>query len=303
MRRLLNVCVFLILLAVLPCAAEAITADEGAVSVRTLTLTHTGNLSVEDEKSVIQEVKSHKYKSTDLDEVGERVRFALQRHGFFKVLVNDPVFRVITREQDREIVDVTVAVEEGQIYMLGSMKFSDATVFTPEELRRQFRIADGDIFDREKIAEGLEGLRHLYATKGYVNFSAVPQQEIDETAHTVSLLIDLDSGAAFRLGRLTVQGEESEPGAREKLLNAWKRYEGRTYDYRLLSAFLRDMHARPSVKPEQVFAISQDLQARIINVQITLIKPYTLEVSQKSLSHRTTDGAGCFKSEQTTGRR
>ena len=149
------------------------------------------------------------------------------------------------------------------------------------ELRSQFRIADGDILNRQKIADGLEQLRLLYGRNGYVNFSAVPETEIDETAHTVSLLIDLDVGTVFHLGKLTVEGEESEPGARGKLLSTWKNYEGKIYDPNLLNEFLRDLNARRSVRPEQVFEISQDTQASIINVQITLVKPYTLLVSNK----------------------
>jgi outer membrane translocation and assembly module TamA len=142
-------------------------------------------------------------------------------------------------------------------------------------------MAEGEIFNREKIAHGLENLRILYGKKGYVNFSVVPQTTIDEASDTISLLMDLDAGSAFHLGKLTVLGEESVPGARNRLLKTWESYEGQIYDPALLSKFLRDLNARRSVRPEQVFETSQDYQARTINVQITLVKPYTMAFSNK----------------------
>jgi outer membrane protein assembly factor BamA len=284
MHRLFSVPLFLVFLtltAVARRAEDAHIGDPRAVSIRTLTLTHTNNLSVEDQNFVVEEVRSHTYKTADLEGIAERVRFSLQERGYFKVLVDDPIFRVVSRDLHREIVDITVGIEEGQIYRLANIRFSNTAVFPPVELRGQFRIADGDILNRQKIVDGLEQLRRLYGRKGYVNFSAVPEQEIDETAHTVSLLIDLDGGTLFHLGKLTVRGEESEPGARDKLLRTWKNYEGKLYDPNLLTDFLRDLKVRRSVRPEQVFEISQDAPAGVISVQITLVKPYSLLVSTK----------------------
>ena len=76
-------------------------------------------------------------------------------------------------------------------------------------------------------------------------------------------------------------GEESVPGARNRLLKTWENYEGRIYDPGLLTKFLQDVNARRSVRPDQVFKISQDMQARTINVQIMLVKPYTMAFSKK----------------------
>ena len=260
-------------------ATQVSPTDERAVVVGRVTLTHADNLSIADREFVVREVTRHHYKSTDLDEIAERVRYAFQWRGYFKVLVHDQVFTIASNDRRREIVDVRMSVEQGGIYRLKDIRFKSVSVFTPAELRRQFRIVDGDIFDRQKIAAGLEYLRRLYGTKGYVNFSAVPDTEVDEKTHTVSLMIDLDTGTVFHVGKLTVLGEESEPGAREKLLKAWKAYEGQVYDYRILTQFLRDLHALPNVKPDDVFEISQDFHAGAINVQIILVKPYTLSSS------------------------
>lgn len=175
-----------------------VSADEKTVAVRILTLVNSGELPGEIQKSITNEIKSHTYKSTNLDEIASRVRYALQRQGYFKVVVNDPEITVVSGTTDPEIVDVRVKADEGAIYRLKNIQFGKDTVLSTQELRNVFPIADGDIMDRDKIAQGLEAIRHLYVAKGYVNFSAVPETHIDEVDHTISLVIGLDPG--IRLG-------------------------------------------------------------------------------------------------------
>ena len=177
-------------------ATVSASADESIATIGKLTIIHGNNLSPENEEFVKQEVKAHQYKtSTMASEIGERVRYALQRRGYFKVFVHDPVVAVLSKETYPEIVDVKVSVDEGEIYRLKTIGFTNTLVFTPPELRSQFQIADGDIFDREKIATGLEGLRRLYGSKGYTNFSAVPETDLNNNTHTVALVVHLNEGA------------------------------------------------------------------------------------------------------------
>ena len=177
-------------------ATVAASTDESIATIGKLTIIHGNNLSPEDEEFVKKEVKSHQYKtSTMASEIGERVRYALQRRGYFKVFVHDPVVAVLSKETYPEIVDVKVNIDEGDIYRLKNIGFTNTLVFTPPELRSQFQIADGDIFDRDKIAAGLEGLRRLYVSKGYSNFAAVPETELNNNTHTVALVVHLDEGA------------------------------------------------------------------------------------------------------------
>jgi outer membrane protein assembly factor BamA len=84
---------------------------------------------------------------------------------------------------------------------LKDIGFVGEAAFSAAELRAAFTIADAEIFDPQKIAYGLENLRDLYGTKGYVFFSAVPNTEIDEKGKTISLTLDVDEGHVFRFGK------------------------------------------------------------------------------------------------------
>ena len=151
--------------------------------------------------------------------------------------VADPIMPTAKERSYKKIVLVNLAVTPGEEYRLRDIGFTGSSVFSPTVLRHTFAIEDGDVFDREKIAFGLDKLRKIFGAKGYMFFSAVPETDIEEAAHTVSLRMDLDEGPIFHAGTLTVRGEESQPGAREKLLKAWKAYEGQVYDLRTSIGF------------------------------------------------------------------
>lgn len=237
------------------------------VQVRTLTLVDTG-LPAATVQDIEREFNGKTFSSRD--EFEERVRDAFQRRGYFEAIVEDPKFTVVAPTPDAEVVDATVYVEPGRIYHLAAVTFEHGTAFAESELRRQIPIADGDVFDIEKVRQGLEYLRILYCA--YLNFTPVPETQVDERAATIRLTMDLDEGAVYRTGQLLIQGQ-GEPGARDRLLAAWKPFEGRVYDCDVLSRFLREIHARPAIKPEDIFTLSLDAQAHVVNVSINLAQP------------------------------
>ena len=234
-------------------------------------LKNVGGLPSADVTAIVQELNRYKY--TDLDELAERVRYVFQKYGYFAVQVADPIMPSCEEVSGKKAIPVDVVVSAGKKYRIRDIGFPISGIFSAGELRGVFPIKDGDFFDREKIGVGLENLRKLYAEKGYMGFSAIPNTTVDEAARTISLRMDLDEGPLFYAGNLKVSGEESQPGAREKLLKTWKTYEGRIYDSQTLGRFLRDLRARRGVKPEQVFEVSFDADKHLANVYIALVRP------------------------------
>ena len=57
--------------------------------------------------------------------------------------------------------------------------------FSVDELRGQFPIADGDIVHVDKIRKGLEDLRRLYVSQGFIDFTPVSNTETDDASATV----------------------------------------------------------------------------------------------------------------------
>ena len=255
---------FLFALSTIPAVASQ------RIVIRRVVLEGVKKLPAAEQERIIRNVQQHVMNKTEIDEAAERVRYGFQRDGFFHVFVQDPTVKVVAHSENEETVDLVMDVREGEQYRLKEIRFSGSNDFPAAAMRAQFPVADGGIFNREKIGVGLDRLRRLYGSKGYINFSAVPETEEDVAGRTVALMVELDTGAVFHFGKLIVAGEESQPGASQKLLTTWKKHEGQVYDPAALEQFLRELHARPQIKPEQIFEISQDPITHVVIPRIVL---------------------------------
>ena len=158
------------------------------------------------------------YDATKLDEDTERVRAEFQNRGFFKVVVNEPKTVVhdtghagfhipLLQHGPGKAVDITMPIDEGDRYTLGEITFKgNKAVANPKLLRALFPIKDGDVFDRSKIAKGLDQLGKAYGQLGYINFTSVPGTRFDEDKKQIFIDIDVDEGKQFQVRRIEFQG-------------------------------------------------------------------------------------------------
>jgi outer membrane protein insertion porin family len=143
-------------------------------------------------------------------DVLERVRRAWLDRGYFLVQVGGEA-KVLTSGPASERITVSVRVDEGQQYRLESIQFkNNRAIRDSKVLRNLFPLADGDIFNRDKIAEGLEHLRSAYGNIGYINFTSIPNTEIDDDNQTISLIVDVDEGKQFFISEIDAVGTDDE---------------------------------------------------------------------------------------------
>jgi hypothetical protein len=91
-------------------------------------------------------------------------------------------------------------------------------IFPPEELRKRFLLNDGDVLDASKIKLGLDALDHLYSSRGYIDFAAKPETITNDKSATISLILVLDEGKQFRVGRVEAYNLDPEKEAKLKSL-------------------------------------------------------------------------------------
>jgi outer membrane protein insertion porin family len=141
-----------------------------------------------------------------VDEVLERARLAWQGHGYFKVQVHG-ARKILTSGPANERVAVTVQVEAGQQYRLEDIRFdNNKEVANVKALRSLFPIKDGGIFDRSAISNGVDNLRLAYGQLGHLNFTFIPNAQVNEERQTISLLVEIDEGKKFFVSSLNTLG-------------------------------------------------------------------------------------------------
>jgi hypothetical protein len=102
----------------------------------------------------------------------------------------------------------------------------DRPFFSDEELRKQIPLLDGEIFRTDKILEGIENLKKLYGSHGFVDFAAAPTTDLDKNTNTASLMLYLDEEQQYRIGKIQVIGLDSATQARL----SWVQKPGEIYD-------------------------------------------------------------------------
>jgi outer membrane protein insertion porin family len=158
------------------------------------------------------------FNASKLNEDAERVRRAYQNKGYFKVIVEDPQTKVrdtghsgfripLLMAGKGKAVDITVPLEEGQQYRLKEIQFTGNKAITNTKvLRSAFNMKDGDVFNLDALAKGLDELRKMYNSQGYINFTSVPDPRPDDEHKTITWVIDLDEGKPFFVRRIEFVG-------------------------------------------------------------------------------------------------
>ena len=220
------------------------------------------------------------YDASKLSEDAERIREAYQNKGYFKVIVDDPQTKVrdtgggfhipLIHGGKGKVIDITVPVHEGDRYRLKEITFSgNKQLNNNAALRKIFQIKDGDIFNRELIAKGLESLRKAYGEYGYINFTPVPNTDIDDQNKEIALRIDIDEGKQFFVRRIEFHGNTTTRDKvirRELAIEEGQVYNSRLWELSLLR--LNQLQYFDELKPEQDSEIHQDAQNGTVDIDL-----------------------------------
>jgi outer membrane protein insertion porin family len=231
----------------------------------------------------LEDIFAKTYDASKLDDDTERVREEYQNRGYFKVIVQDAQTKIhdtghtgfhipLLMPGPGKAVDITIPIEEGDRYRLGGITFKHIKALNnTKALRGLFPIKDGDIFDREKIAKGLENLRKAYGEYGYINFTSIPDTSFDEAKKLVYLNVDVDEGKQFYVRRIEFVGNTTTRDKvirREILLQ-----EGQVYNQRLWEISLQRLNQLgyfQQLKPDDPDTTERHLNEQEGTVDLTL---------------------------------
>lgn len=254
----------------------------------------------------LENIFAKTYDATKLDDDMELVREELQNRGYFKGNVGEPQTKIrdtghtgfhvpLLQHGAGKAMDITVPIEEGDQYRLGSITFKGNKVITnTKALRNLFAIKDGDIFNRQKVAKGLENLKNAYGTQGFINATSVPYPTVDDAKKLVSFEIDIDEGKQFSVRRIEFSGNTTTRDKvirRELLLE-----EGQLYNEQLWKVSIQRLNQLgyfDQIKPDDPAVTDRHLDEKNGTVDLTL-KLHEKGKNQIGLSGGVSGLAGSF---------
>lgn len=135
---------------------------------------------------------------------------AVAREMFDLVRPTDPRRRngpeLVPDGEFNDRVAIAYDLDPGARYRLGSVSFVGNTVVAGEELRRAFALADGSWFKAKDVREATERSRRAISNLGYARCRVAPERRVDTEAHVVHLVLHVDEGRKYRIGRVDIKG-------------------------------------------------------------------------------------------------
>jgi outer membrane protein insertion porin family len=170
--------------------------------------------------SVLSKTYDREKLNEDL-EVG--VRGLYRDNGYFKVSVGDPILEnigthgyrlgvpLVLGHSDGKAVNITIPIEEGDRYHMGTLKIvsadpDKALSLKVEALKGAFPLKKGDIFSTEKVRKALESYGKIYGEYGFIDFTPEPDTEIDEANKVINLTLRFDEQKQYTVRRIDFVG-------------------------------------------------------------------------------------------------
>lgn len=147
-------------------------------------------------------------------------------HGYMNVKVGEPVVKLT---EDKEALEVTIGITEGDQYRVGNIDFKGELLETAETLHSKIKLEKGEIFNRSVVRSDIATLTDLYGDKGYAFATANPATKVDESKKIVDLSYDMEKGDLIYIERVGIAGNSK---TRDKVI----RREMRVKEGELFSA-------------------------------------------------------------------
>ena len=219
-------------------------------------------------------------------EVG--IRGLYQDNGYYKVNVNVASTKTVDENKGGipgpwplvgskhgKETNITISVDEGAQYRMGKLLFRSADpdqglVFKPEFLAKVFPLKEGDLFSGTKIRKSLEDFRKLYGEYGYIDFTATPLTDTDDTKKLVNLTMEFDQQKQFFVRRIEFSGNTTTRDKvirRELLIDEGQVFNNRYWELSILR--LNQLGYFDTIKPDNA-ELNRNVKAGTVDINLKL---------------------------------
>jgi Surface antigen variable number repeat len=216
------------------CVKDYRSNKSGGWLVRDFQITGTQNLSSDDLGTMASSLIGWCIDQDD-DALRTVVEGAFQEHGYYGATIKELQAKVLDPTSQPIPIAMEANVVEGQRYKLAGVEFVGNRALSEAVLRKNFSIENGDLFQRSKLASGMDGIVEEYVRHGYLDCTFISDTEQSSNS-TVLLKLKFTEGPQYRIGKLVIFAKSE---LAEKLRARWKIGEGAVYDGLYREDFVR----------------------------------------------------------------
>ena len=220
-------------------------------------------------------------------EVG--IRGLYQDNGFFRVVVapNGPVLQNVDvnhggvsvpglRPKTGKAVNITIPIEEGEQYRMGTLKIvsSDpdkALSLKVEPLKSIFPMKEGDILNVDKLRKAIKSYGDAYGQYGFIDFTAEPDFDIDDAAKKINLTLRFDEQKQYYVRRINFSGNTTTRDKvirRELLIDEGQLFNKRYWDISILR--LNQLNYFDKIEADKAVELQKNSKEGTVDINLKL---------------------------------
>ncbi len=146
---------------------------------------------------------SGSYKQEAFERDLQILNFLYFNEGFVQVSIDRPQVFVTP---DKRSIYITIRIEEGEQFRVGSVDFIGDLLMPKEELLEAISIDDSELFVYETLQRDREVIEAKYGDLGYAYVNVIPRPQIRERDREVDLVFEIDKGNKVYIGKINVLG-------------------------------------------------------------------------------------------------
>jgi outer membrane protein insertion porin family len=165
------------------------------------------------------------YKQEAFDRDVQVLNILYFKEGYVQVKIDRPQVYVTP---DKKAIYISIRIEEGEQFKVGSVDFTGDLLFSREELFETTKIEEQDLFRYGVLQEDLKALQAKYGDLGYAYANPIPRTRIREADREVDVTFEIDKGHKVYIGKIVAVGNSK---TRDKVIRRELRIkEGELYN-------------------------------------------------------------------------
>jgi len=197
-----------------------------------------------------------------IDEDIEEVRLRLQQKGYLEAKVGTPELTMTSRKtifgKLKKMLKISIPVEPGPRYRVGTIAIEGNKVIRTEFLRSQVTLKQGKVYNIKKRNKCIENIQKFYGGGGYFYAQVVPSENLDPVKQTADLTIHIQENEIVYLGKLEFTGNTFTKD--HVIRREWFLREGRRLNINALEDSIKRMKQLGLVTVEKMPEIKPDPQ-------------------------------------------
>lgn len=187
--------------------------DFDKIEIKKITFLNHRHFSERQLKNILQETReggtfsgggsSSSFKESSFRQDLQRLTYWYLEHGYVKFKYESPI---VTVSEDKRWIFISIYLDEGEQYLMGTTEFSGDLLFERVELSKDLQLTQGEKFSISKRNADIQKLTEMYQDLGYAFVNVIPKMAIRDESKTVDLDYSFEKGSLVYFGNISVVG-------------------------------------------------------------------------------------------------